>query len=137
MDDISKKVGYQVMEIKGSGEILDTMDYRNDNRKIVIFDDLINAPEKIQSKIANHFTDGRHHGISPVYISQSYYDIPQKLRQNCSHMILYPPTTKNHCSLIGNENMIDPKLFDKLGPYEFLFLDKEKKKCKKNFDENM
>ena len=67
MDDISKKVGYQVMEIKGPDEILDTNEYQNDNRKIVIFDDLINAPEKIQSKIANHFTDGRHHGISPVY----------------------------------------------------------------------
>ena len=33
--------------------------------------------------------------------------------------------------------MIDSKLFDKLGPYEFLFLDKEKKICKKNFDENI
>ena len=79
------------------------------NRKIVIFDDLVNASDKIQSKIANHFTDGRHHGISPVYISQSYYDTPQKLRLNCSHMILYQPTTNNHCSLIGKENMIDSK----------------------------
>ena len=52
-------------------------------------------------------------------------------------MILYPPTTKNHCSLISKENMIDSNPFDKLGPYEFIFLDKEKKKCKKNFDENM
>ena len=52
-------------------------------------------------------------------------------------MILYPPTTKNHCLLIGKENMIDSKLFDKLAPYEFLFLNKEKKSCKKNFDENM
>ena len=60
--------------------ILNTNEYPNNNRKIVIFDDLVNAPEKIQSKIANHFTDGRHHGISPVYISQSYYDTPQKLR---------------------------------------------------------
>ena len=46
-------------------------------------------------------------------------------------MILYQSTTKNHCSLIGKENMIDSKLFDKLGPYEFLFLDKEKKSCKR------
>ena len=52
-------------------------------------------------------------------------------------MILYQPTTKNHCSLIGKENMIDSKLSDNMGPYEFLFLDKEKKTCKKNFDENI
>ena len=107
MNDISKKVGYNVLEIKGPDEILDTNEYPNNNRKIVIFDDLVNASDKIQSRIANHFTDGRHHGISPVYISQSYYDTPQKLRLNCSHMILYQPRTKNHCSLIGNENMID------------------------------
>ena len=137
MDDVSKKVGYQVMEIKGPDEILDTNKYPNYNRKIVIFDDLINAPDKIQSKIANHFTDGRHHNISPVYITQSYYDTPQKLRQNCSHMIIYPPTTKSHCNLTGKENMVDSKLFDKLTPYEFLFLNKENKSCKKNFDENI
>ena len=81
MGDISEKVGYQVMEIKGPDEILDTNEYQNDNRKIVIFDDLVNAPEKIQSKIANHFTDGRHHNISPIYLTQSYYNTPQKLRQ--------------------------------------------------------
>ena len=78
MDVISEKVGYQDMEIKGPDEILDTDKYQNDNRKNVIFDDLIKAPEKIQGKIANHFTDGKHHSISLVYISQSYYDTPQK-----------------------------------------------------------
>ena len=46
-------------------------------------------------------------------------------------MCLSSPTTKNHCSLIGKENNIDPKLFKKLGSYEFLFIDKEKKTCKK------
>ena len=32
---------------------------------------------KIQSKIANHYTDGIHHDISPIYPSQSCYDVPQ------------------------------------------------------------
>lgn len=137
MDKISKKVGYNVMEIKSSDEIMDTDEYPNNNRKIVIFDDLVNANEKVQSKISNHFTDGRHHGISPIYLSQSYYDVPQKIRLNCLHMILYPPPTKNHLNLIGKENIIDPKLFDKLGAYEFIFVDKNRKTVKKNFDENI
>lgn len=98
----------------------------------MIFDDLVNAPDKIQNKIANHFTDGRHHKIIPVYLTQSYYDVPQKLRQYCSHIKRYPPTTKNHSSLIAKENLIEPSLFNKLGPYEFLFLDKENKSVKKN-----
>ena len=52
-------------------------------------------------------------------------------------MILYPPTTKNHLDLIAKENLIDAGLFDKLKPFEFLFLDKEKKRVIKNLDETL
>ena len=135
MGRVSEKVGYPVLEVSGPEEIKNTTEYSSDNRKIVVFDDVINAPEKIQKKIANHWTDGRHHGISPIYLSQSYYDTPQKLRLNCSNMILYPPTTQNHKNLIAKENMMDTKAFDALKPFEFLFLDKKKKSVLKNFDE--
>ena len=135
MDRISEKVGYQVLEIGGPEEIKNTNEYPSENRKIVVFDDLLNAPEKIQKIIANHWTDGRHHNISPIYLSQSYYDTPQKLRLNCSNMILYPPTTKVHSNLIAKENLIDTSLFDNLKPFEFLFLDKKKRSVMKHFDE--
>ena len=137
MDSISEKVGYQILEIYGPDEIKNTNEYFSNNRKIVVFDDVINAPEKIQNKIANHWTDGRHHGISPIYLSQSYYDTPKKLRLNCSNMILYPPTTKNHKNLIAKENLIDTRAFDELKPFEFLFLDKKKRSVLKNFDEKI
>ena len=75
MKPISKKVGYEVLELHSPEEILDTSEYPSNNRKVVVFDDLVNAPDRIQSKIANHWTDGRHHGISPIYLSQSYYDV--------------------------------------------------------------
>ena len=135
MGGISEKVGYPVLEVNGPEDIKNTTDYPSDNRKIVVFDDVINAPEKIQKKIENHWTDGRHHGISPIYLSQSYYDTPKKLRLNCSNMILYPPTTKNHKNLIAKENMIYTRAFDELKPFEFLFLDKKKKSVLKSFDE--
>ena len=135
MGRVSEKVGYPVLEVSSPEDIKNTTEYSSDNRKIVVFDDVINAPEKIQKKIANHWTDGRHHGISPIYLSQSYYDTPQKLRLNCSNMILYPPTTQNHKNLIAKENMIDTRAFDALKPFEFLFLDKKKKSVLKNFDE--
>ena len=133
MDSISEKVGYSVLEIDGPEKIKNTNEYPSENRKIVVFDDVINAPEKIQKIIANHCTDGRHHGISPIYLSQSYYDTPKKLRLNCSNMIVYPPTTKNHSNLIAKENMIDTSLFDDLKPFEFLFLDKKKEICNEKF----
>ena len=115
-----------VFNIGEENDILDTSEYNPNNRSIVV-----NASDKIQNKIANHFTDGRHHKISPIYLSQSYYHVPQKLRQNCSHMVLYPPKTKNHTNLIAKENNIDPNLFNKLGPHEFLFVDKKHKPLKK------
>ena len=137
MEKISEKAGYPILEIGSEADIPNTNEYPINNRKVVVFDDLVNANDKIQNKIANHFTDGRHHKISPIYLTQSYYDVPQKLRQNCSHMILYPSSTKNHLNLIAKENLVSPHLFNKLGPYEFLFLDKEKKKITKTFDEDI
>ena len=44
---------------------------------------LVNAPAAVQNKIVNHYTDGRHNGISPIFLSQSYYEVPQKLKLNC------------------------------------------------------
>ena len=134
---ISENVGYPVLEMNGPEDVKNTTDYPSDNRKIVIFDDMVNAPEKIQKKIANHFTDGRHHGISPVYLTQSYYDTPSKIRLNSSNMILHPPPTENHKKRIAKENSVDPKLFDLLKKFDFLFLDKKKKQIRKNFDEKI
>ena len=54
MELIGEKVGYNVLELLGQDDILDTSEYPVNNRKVVVFDDLINAPDKIQN------TDGRH-----------------------------------------------------------------------------
>ena len=138
VDSISEKVGYSVLEIDEPEKIKNTNEYPSENRKIIVFDDVINAPEKIQKIIANHWTDGRHHVISPIYLSQSYYDTPKKLRLNCSNMILFiHQPQKNHSNLIAKENLIDTSLFDNLKPFEFLFLDKKKKSVMKNFDEKI
>ena len=134
MNGVSE-VGYEALEFPD--DILDTSEYPINNRKVVVFDDLVNAPAAVQNKIANHYTDGRHRKISPLYLSQSYYDVPQKLRLNCSHMLLYPPATRKHLDLIAKGNVIDLSLFNQLGPYEFLFLDKEKKQVTKNFDKTL
>ena len=53
MDSISKKVGYPILELNGPDEIKNTNEYPSGNRKIVVFDDVINAPKKIQNIIAN------------------------------------------------------------------------------------
>ena len=87
MDRISEKVGYDVLELFGEDNILDISEYPINDRKVVVFDDLVNARDKIQNKIADYFTDGKHHKISPIYLSESYYNTPKKIRLNCSHML--------------------------------------------------
>ena len=136
MRAIDKKIKYKhpVLEILAEDEIKATNEYPNYSRIIVVFDDLINAPDVTQKKIANHFTDGRHHNISPIYLSQSYYDTPKKIRINCSHMILYPSTDKRDCKAIADDNKVNIELCDYLNKYEFLFIDKVNKTVKKNFD---
>ena len=50
MQKISEKVGYPVLEMNGPEDVKNTTDYPSDNRKIVIFDDMVNAPEKYRKK---------------------------------------------------------------------------------------
>ena len=79
-------------------KILDTSRIpKQQQKKSLFFDDLVNAPDRIQSKIANHWTDGRHHGnFSDFIFSQSYYDVPQKIRLKLfAHDSLSPSDKKN------------------------------------------
>ena len=107
MKPISKKVGYEVLELHSPEEIMDTSEYPSNNRKVVVFDDLVNAPDRIQSKIANHWTDGRHHGISPIYLSQSYYDVPQKIRFKLFAHDSLSPSDKKTCG-VNCKRKLDP-----------------------------
>ena len=55
MEMVSQKVGYDVLVTREDDDILDTTQYSNDNRKVVVFDDLMNASEAVQNKIAAHY----------------------------------------------------------------------------------
>ena len=55
MQKISEKVGYPVLEMNGPEDVKNMTDYPSDNRKIVIFDDMVNAPEKNTEKNSKSF----------------------------------------------------------------------------------
>ena len=78
----AQKVDYDVLEISDEDSIKESSENPKDNRKMVILNDLVDACDKVQHKIPNHFTDGRHYSISSVYLSQSSYDVPQKLKNS-------------------------------------------------------
>lgn len=135
---VSEALGYPALIIETAENIVNTDAYCSDDCvKLVVFDDLVNCDKKTQAKIANHYTDGRHHRISPIYLSQSYFDVPKKIRTNCTKMILYKPNVDDDKMRISKESRFDKGLFDCLDKHDFLYVDQQSKTVKKNFDEDI
>ena len=134
--EVSHLVGHQVLLLCGQEDILNTDEYESDDCvKLVVFDDLMNADKKIQAKIANHFTDCRHHKICPVYLSQSYFTIPKDIRTNCSKVIVYDPPTDGEKARISKECRLDKSKLVGLYKHDFLFINQNNRELFKNFDE--
>lgn len=55
----------------------------------VVFEDLMNAPKKIQERIADYFSSGRHSNISSIYVSQRFFAIPKTFRDNANYISLH------------------------------------------------
>jgi A32 protein len=56
---------------------------------VVVFEDLMNMSRKIQERIADYFSSGRHSNISPIYVSQRFFLIPKTVRENATHISLH------------------------------------------------
>jgi hypothetical protein len=55
----------------------------------VVFEDLMNMPKKIQERIADYFSSGRHSNISPIYVSQRFFLIYKTIRDNATYISLH------------------------------------------------
>ena len=56
---------------------------------VVVFEDLMNMSKKIQERIADYFSSGRHSNISPIYVSQRFFLISKTIRENATHISLH------------------------------------------------
>ena len=133
MNEMSTTVGYDIMNVSNDKIIpINDIDYE-DNQKLVIFDDYV--CEKNQRQIVDYFIQGRHKNCSVIYLSQSFYKTPRNIRLNCSHYCIYEFPSSRERNMISSELGVDKEKFKKATkePYSFLYVDKPKKKIKKNF----
>ena len=137
MNEMSRTVGYDIMNVSNDKFIpISDIDYE-DNQKLVIFDDYV--CETNQRQIVDYFIQGRHKNWSVIHLSQSLYKTPRDIRLNCSHYCIYEFPSSRERNMISSELGVDKEKFKKATkePYSFLYVDKPKKKIKKNFYGNI
>ena len=133
MNEISGQTGYDIMTISNDAIIpINHLKYE-DNQKLIIFDDYV--CEKNQRQIVDYFIQGRHKNCSVIYLSQSFYKTPRDIRLNCSHYCIYDFPSSRERNMISSELGVDKEKYKKATKeqYDFLYVDKPKKKVKRNF----
>ena len=138
-ESINEQIDYPVIEIYSPEQIPEVVEYREGGgRKIVIFDDVINCEHKIQKRIIDHFTQGRHRNISPIYLLQYFYNTPKVIRNNCNLFCLFKPNLQSDIDEICRTAAIDDKkILNQLNPYDFIYVNRFLNSIKKNFDEGI
>ena len=137
MNEANEEAEYNVMEVSNDKIIPITHLPYEDNQKIIIFDDYV--CEKNQREIVDYFIQGRHKNCSVIYLSQSFYKTPRDIRLNCSHYCIYEFPSSRERNMISSELGVDKEKYKKATKkqYDFLYVDKPKKKVKKNFYGNI
>ena len=127
----SRKVGYDVMECSND-EVAPLDELSSGNHKLVVFDDFL--CEK-QNRLIDYFIRGRDKNCSVIYLSQSFYKTPKDIRLNCSHFCLFDAQDTREASAITKQLGIRPEQYESATrePYPFLYVDKPRKICAKNF----
>ena len=135
MNELSGRSGYDydIMSVSNDKIIPITHLPYEDNQKIIIFDDYV--CEKNQREIVDYFIQGRHKNCSVIYLSQSFYKTPKDIRLNCSHFCIFEFPSSRERNLISSELGVDKEKYKKATEkqYDFIYVDKPRKKVKKNF----
>ena len=132
MNEASVETGYNVMEVSNDKIIPVThLPYEN-NQKIIIFDDYV--CEKNHRDIVDYFIQGRHKNCSVIYLSQSFYKTPKDIRLNCSHYCIFDVPTRER-NMLSSDLGVEKEQFKKATKkqYDFIYVDKQRKKVKRNF----
>ena len=137
MREMSRKVGYDILNVSNDRITpVNAMDYE-DNQKVIIFDDYV--CEKNQRQLIDYFIQGRHKNCSVIYLSQSFNKTPKDIRLNCSHYCMYEFPSSRERNVISAELGVNKEKFKTATkePFSFLYVDKPMKTLKKNVFSNI
>lgn len=137
MREMSRKVGYDILNVSNDRITpVNAMDYE-DNQKVIIFDDYV--CEKNQRQLIDYFIQGRHKNCSVIYLSQSFNKTPKDIRLNCSHYCMYEFPSSRERNMISAELGVNKEKFKTATkePFSFLYVDKPMKTFKKNVFSNI
>ena len=84
--------------------------------------------------IVDYFIQGRQKNCSVIYLSKSFYKTPKDIRLNCSHYCIFDVPTRER-NMLSSELGVEKEQFKKATKkqYDFLYVDRPRKKVKKNF----
>jgi len=102
----------RVMETMGEFPPLE--EFNPKEQTLVVFDDLLCEDNKTQKRIAEIFVRGRHRGLSPVYLTQSYFQTFGLIRKNCDILIILKINTVRDLNNIVKEYSLSETSGDEL-----------------------
>ena len=132
-----KTLGQEIIQVDNKMDDLPEVDEKHYDKKkhtLVVFDDMMNEKDRMLNRGMNYFSMGRKVGISAVWISQSFYATPARIRQNCSYFVCCKMTLGRNIRMIVNDLQLDQNedglmhMYDhvmKLGFPNFLMIDKK------------
>ena len=128
-------------EFFDSADEFDVEDLDPNQKNLVLLDDIV--MEKKQREFIDLYIRGRHRNISPVYLSQSFFDTPKAIRQNCSCFLLFNLNKKERRMIATSCSDLEPdefnSMFEGLPRYNFVMIDNQpvvpELKYRRNFDE--
>ena len=113
---------------------IDNYNLNKENKILIVFDDMIADMinnKKLISVVTDLVIRGRKLNISLIFITQSYFKVPEDVRNDTTHFFIMNIPNKrelqqiaiNHSSDINNKDFIETyrKCTDK--PYSFLVID--------------